>query len=442
MILVEHSIGTTTQRRTLPRGWQAYALFLPLPLWWVLGLSHFIWPLIAVGLLLSLLLRAQTLRLPRGFGIWLLFLAWMVASAAEIDTAGRFMGFLLRLSIYVAATIVFLYLFNRRDAVPVRAIVYALAGYWLIVVVGGYLGVFFPNVSFTTPAAHLIPGSLADNEVVRDMITARFADVQNFLGYPLGRPQTFFTYTNGWGSGFAFLTPFAFGAIAQTTSRNWRRIFQIGLVASVFPLIVSLNRGAWLSLGVAVAYVLIRLAWQQDMRTLGRVAVGVAACAIVIVVSPLQGLINQRLAHPQSNNARRALYSETLHRVAKSPLLGYGAPRPAESQSYLDSVGTQGQLLYLLFSHGIPGLILFLAWFGGVFVRTARIRAGPGFWAHVAILIALIEVPFYTLSLQLVVIMVAAAVALRELDREPQAVASRARSHLSFADHGLAAPRP
>jgi hypothetical protein len=77
-----------------------------------------------------------------------------------------------------------------------------------------------------------------------------------------------------------------------------------------------------------------------------------------------------------------------------------------------------------------------------VFVRTARIRAGPGFWAHVAILIALVEAPFYTLSLQLVVIMVAAALALRELDSEPEVVASRERSRLSFADHGLAAPRP
>ena len=438
----QHSIGTMPQRRALPRGWQAYALFLPLPLWWALGLSHFIWPVIAAGLLLSLLLRAESLRLPRGFGIWLLFLAWMVASATQIDTVGRFAGFLLRLSIYVAATIVFLYLYNRREMVPARTIVYALAGYWLVVVGGGYLGIFFPNVSFTTPAAHLIPGSIANNQVVQDMITAKFADVQTFLGYPLGRPQTFFTYTNGWGSGFAFLTPFAFGAIAQTMSRTWRRIFQIGLVASVFPLIVSLNRGAWLSLGVAIAYVLIRLAWQQDVRALGRVVIGVAICSLVIVVSPLQGLIGQRLAHGQSNGARRALYAETFHRVAKSPILGYGAPRPAESQSYLDSVGTQGQLLYLMFSHGIPGVILFLAWFGVVFVRTARIRAGPGFWAHVAILIALVEAPFYTLSLQLVVIMVAAALALRELDSEPEVAASRARSRLSFADHGLAVPGP
>jgi hypothetical protein len=40
------------------------------------------------------------------------------------------------------------------------------------------------------------------------------------------------------------------------------------------------------------------------------------------------------------------------------------------------------------------------------------------------------------------VIMVAAALALRELDSEPEVAASRARSRLSFADHGLAAPRP
>lgn len=403
----------------LPQGWQAYALFLLLPFWWVLGLSHFIWPVLAIAMLLSLLLRIDRIRIPRGFGIWLVFLGWMLASSAEIDTAGRLLGFALRFSIYASATILFLYLYNAGKQIPTTAIVYALAGYWLIVVGGGFLGVFFPNVSFVTPAAHLIPGSLAGNAYVQDMVQARFAEVQGFLGYPLGRPQTFFTYTNGWGSGFALLTPFAFAAIEQTKSRRWRRTFQIALFLSIIPVVVSLNRGAWLSIGVAIIYLIMRLAWQKKMRAVGQVVACAAVAGVLIIVTPLGGLVGQRLAHPQSNAARRALYSETFERVKHSPIVGYGAPRPAESQGYLDSVGTQGQVLYLAFSHGIPALLLFLGWLAYVFLRSARRRTRAQFWCHLVILIALVEAPFYGLMLTLVIIMAAAAVALRE--NEPPA---------------------
>ena len=32
----------------LPEGWQPYAVFTLLPVWWLLGLSFFMWPLIAL----------------------------------------------------------------------------------------------------------------------------------------------------------------------------------------------------------------------------------------------------------------------------------------------------------------------------------------------------------------------------------------------------------
>jgi polysaccharide biosynthesis protein PslJ len=76
-------------------------------------------------------------------------------------------------------------------------------------------------------------------------------------------------------------------------------------------------------------------------------------------------------------------------------------------------VGTQGQVLYLVFSHGYPGLLLFLAWLGHAFFRSARPRAPAALAGHVCLLIALVQAPFYGLLTQMVVIAAAAALAIR-----------------------------
>jgi hypothetical protein len=430
------------RRALLPEDWRAYALFVPMPLWWLLGLSHFIWLALGLGMLFSLLLRADHVRVPRGFGIWLVFLGWMFASSFEIDTGGRLVGFAFRFSLYCAASILFLYLYNApRNEIPARAIVNALAIYWVIVVGGGFLGMAFPGVSFETPAAHLIPGSLAGNDYVHDLVTARFAEVQGFLGYPIGRPQTFFTYTNGWGSSFALLAPFAFAALEHLKSLGRKRALQLVIVVSVVPAIVSLNRGLWLSLGGGLLYVALRSAHRGNIRLFARIALCLALAAAVVILSPLGNLVGERFAHPQSNEARKALYAETFDRAARSPIVGYGAPRPAESGGYLESVGTQGQVLYLVFSHGFPGLFLFLGFLAYALVRSARGKSPSCFWAHAVILIALIQSAFYGLTLQMIVIMAAAGLAFRETEFEltREAAATAPNGHTVYAPRTMRA---
>lgn len=391
--------------------WPVYALFMGLPVWWLVGASHFVWPVVAGLMVLGLLLR-RDVRIPGNLAIWALFLAWMLVSALALDSAGRAQGFVLRFAFYCSAGIVYLYLVNS-PRISSRAIANALAGYWLLVVFGGYLAILFPTVSFHTPVERLIPSGLLANEYIHHMTHARFSEVQDFLGYPLGRPTTFFTYTNGWGSAFALLSPFAVAAFAQTRSRRWRRILGVAFPLSVVPVIVSLNRGLWISLIVAALYMVVRLLGSQRTGLALRALCVTAVAALVIAASPLGGLIEERLAHGHSNDARAALYEETFARISQSPLIGYGAPRPAEGSSYLDSVGTQGQVLYLVFSHGYPGLLLFLGFLGDALVRSRRASSPASVAGHVAVLIGVVQAPFYGLQMQMFIIVAAAVVALR-----------------------------
>jgi len=392
--------------------WLVYVLFLGVPVWWALGISRFMWLGVAGFMLLSLLVR-RNVQIPGNFVIWALFLAWMLVSAVALDGSGRILGFALRFFMYASVGIFFLYLYNARE-ISSRAIAFSLAGYWVLVVIGGYIGLMFPGVEFTTPFERVLPGTLLANGYVHDMVHAKFAEVQDFLGYPVGRPTTLFTYTNGWGSGFALLVPFAFAAIALARSHRWKLFLGATLVLSTVPVVASLNRGLWICLVVAALYAVLRTLLGPGARQSLRLLSVIAAVAAIIVVSPLGGLIGQRLAHGHSNGARKALYGETFSRAANSPLIGYGAPRPAQSSGYLDSAGTQGQVLYLVFSHGFPGLILFCAWLGHALCRSARALEPAAIAGHFTLLIAVVQAPFYGLLTQMFVVGAAAALALRQ----------------------------
>lgn len=71
-----------TRGAVLPEGWPLYLLFGLYPPWWLLGLSAFVWPVLAAPMAASLLMRDHV-RAPRGFGLCLLFLALMLASVRE-----------------------------------------------------------------------------------------------------------------------------------------------------------------------------------------------------------------------------------------------------------------------------------------------------------------------------------------------------------------------
>jgi len=62
----------------LPR-WPFVAMFVFFPVWWLLGPGEAMWiPLAAV--MLFYLIRSRHIELPRGFGLWLLFMLWMLCS--------------------------------------------------------------------------------------------------------------------------------------------------------------------------------------------------------------------------------------------------------------------------------------------------------------------------------------------------------------------------
>jgi polysaccharide biosynthesis protein PslJ len=404
--------------RNLP-AWPLYLLFVGFPLWWVLGLAGFVWVLLAVPMLLSL--AGGRVRAPHGFGLWLGFLLWMVASALKLDSLGRVIGFGFRAGLYLSATLLFLYVYNASSqTLPPRRVALIMTAFWVVVVAGGFLGLRFPEGHFSTPTQKLLPGSLLANEFVYDLVHPSFAQV-NAAGRVAPRPQAPFPYTNQWGASFALLLPFVLYALTQVR-QGLRRLIMLVLLASLVPVFLSLNRGLWVSLGFGLVYAALRFALRGRLKALLGVLLLVAVAGQVAVALPLDKLLNE--TKQESNKSRLELYQEAVQDTIQSPLLGYGAPRPSDDP-YSPSVGTQGQLWMVLFSHGFPGVALFLAWFLWIAWRTRGARTPAQLWTHTVLLIAIVQLPFYgMLPAAIHIVMVAAAVSLRESGAGPPAVAA------------------
>ena len=413
--------------RPLPR-WPLLALYAGFPLWWLLGLGALIWPLLAVPMLGALVIRGRV-RVPSGFGIWFGFLVWMLASGIQLDSGVRVAGWGYRAALYLSATVVFLYVYNSsRERLPARTLTLLLTGFWLFVVLGGYLGLLLPHGSFATPLEHLMSPELLANGFVHDLVHPAFAQT---AGANLGvapRPQAPFTYTNEWGANFALLVPMVFAAMSQTRSAGGRLLIGALVPIGLVPAGLSLNRGLFLSLGAGLVYAALRYALRGRVKALIGVTVVMSVAGAVFAVLPVRQLLDERIANSATNQTRVTLYGEVLHRVEQSPLLGYGAPRPAEDNPGAPSAGTQGQLWMVLFSHGFPGAALFVGWYLWAVWRTRKARTPVGFWAHVTVFIGLIQLPYYgALPSQLHTIMLATALALREEDAAARPAQAQAR---------------
>lgn len=416
-----------SRRTGLPDGWPVLALFGAFPIWWALGLSSLIWIILAVPMLAWLLARGRV-RVPKGFGLWLAFLFWMLLSATQLDEARRWYAFSYRAVLYVSMTIMFVYVYNLpRAAVPARRVVLALTLFWATVICFGFAALAAPDLRLTTPASLLLPASIAANPFVQDLFAARLAQVQTFIGYALPRPAAPFTYTNEWGGAVGLLTPMALAGLGMLRSYLTRNVVRLLLVASLVPIVISANRGLWVGLGAGLVYAAVRVALRGNARSLVAILAFLAVVAALVTLTPLERYVTDRLANQHSNERRTSLSSQAITGALERPLLGYGGPRESPDLVNAPEIGTHGQVYLVLFSQGVPGLAFFLGWWLWALWISSRGATGPPLWCHVMLLIGMLEFLYYDMMpTQLHLMMVVAAVAWRE--QEAQAAAAQRRS--------------
>jgi hypothetical protein len=418
-----------TGLRELP-AWPVYALFAGFPVWWLLGLGAFAVPLIAVPMFLLLFQRGHV-EVPAAFWLWIGFVVWACAAALELTSGSRLIGFGVRMSNYVGASIVFLYLYNGRGRLNNRTVLRALVLFFAVVVAGGYLGVLVPRGALSTPVEALLPRSIRTNEYVGALVHPSFAEVQRPYGSPrtFYRPSAPFPYTNSWGCNVALLVPLVVAAI-MTFRRPAARVAMVALLAAAcVPAFATLNRGMYLALVLVLAYASVRLALRGRLLPLTLVLVGGSVGLAVALWAGVLARLQERLHYSGTNVGRQTIYREAFDGAVSSPVFGHGAPQPSTTVDV--SIGTQGQVWNVMFSYGFIALAFFLGWFGLVVVQSWRPRGQAELWVHATLFVAFLTFFYYGYDgIQLTVAMSAAALALRarrveDADEAPEASAQQ-----------------
>jgi hypothetical protein len=380
--------GWTTR---LPAGWPLVLLLVFYPLWWALGMPVFVYALCAIPMAFHLY-RRERVRVPPAFGLWLVLICWVALSGVMLgevapDTLvpegfGRYIGFSIRLVNYLALTVIMLYVLSLEEReLPRRRVVRMLGVICLVTVIGGYVGMLAPDLSFSSPLARLLPDTIAADPFVQRLMRVEVAQVQDVLEGQSGqpRPSAPFEYTNTWGENICILLVWL--TVGWTVlSRRSRRLFGVLVTAAaVVPIVYSLNRGLWIGIAIAVVYVAVRLA------IVGRIApvAGLAALAglftVLLVTTPLGTTVSQRIASGHSDDIRVTLNAAALRAANSSPIVGYGGNRPLIGsgrsiaigksddcpQCGNREIGSDGMFWHLLIGQGFVGALcysLFFLW--------------------------------------------------------------------------------
>lgn len=412
---------------------------------WALGLFPAVWIAVIPPVLVWGTRRGwSNLGLPRYFGSWATFLVFLTASVVQVEGAGGLAVWGLRYSWYIAATLLLVYLLNQREAtVPIGL---ALVGLWAITIAGGWAGMLAAEISWSGPLAKLLPGVIRENSYVVDLTSPALAEVQRVGGEVLRRPSAPFAYTNNWGSTLALLTPIAIATATQRRFGMSRTVVVVLFCASLPPLLLSLNRGAWLSLAIGMSYAGAHVLRRNRRMAIFVLALVVAVTAVAVAVGAIGAISDQLSARTEaSNDTRTALYAETISETIESPLLGYGTPRQSTELDGGPPVGTHGQLWMVMFSHGVFAAIGYVGFFVATFVAVPA-RSPSAVLAKASLLVGIVQLPFYGhLPQQLFVMMALVAFLYHESERCRRGSAavdrrSRASSAASTPSSGGRAP--
>jgi len=409
------------------------ALLLAYPLWWALGIQIPLWVVIAVPVGLWLAVNRRSVVLPPGYGVLALFIGWVLISAVMLSTPRYLAAYGFRLSLYVAVALMAVLVWNAlaRGLSPRRVLLW-LTALWAAAILLAWPGIVINNLEFTSPFEALTAAVGLDDPFVRSLTHPQFSEYDGLYGSP--RPSALFAYTNDWGAAVGILFPVGVHMFLVAPRRVERFLLGALLVVAVPAIIVSLNRGSWISIAVAVGYVLLRRTATGDLKVLGAVVgSAVAVVATVLAVEPLRRIITARFDY-SNTSTRETLYSAAWDLALQSPLFGWGAPQSSAGLANSNdvSIGTHGQLWTILVSQGLVGTALFLAAAGTIWWR-ARPRDGrsPDTWLHATGVVLVVQLAFYeVLPVPLAVAFFAMAVTgTRRLHHAPPSVTAPTGAH-------------
>jgi polysaccharide biosynthesis protein PslJ len=366
--------------------------------------------------------------------LFVLFILWALVTVFRVDRFTRLLSFGFRYASYLTALGLAVYVYNERRVTRAKFVRW-VSWFWVAAIIGGYVGLILPNGRINTTLASLIlPQNISKNDFVGNLVRPGFAQVQDLFGLPIPRPKTLFSFTNEWGGNVGLLTPFFVASFLFSAHRRERKFGIIMMIIAIPPMVVSVNRGLWMSLIILGSLLAGRDFLQGRTKPLKYLTGVVMLVTVLLAVTPLGTIIGGRLSESDSST-RSEIYGEAYHGALESPIFGYGGTRPSKNP-FSPSIGTHGQVWLVMFSHGFVGLSFYVLWAVGIVWRCWQRRDRVSMLLTTVTVMGLLQMFVYNLlPTSLPIIMVAVGLIVRGPDAsEAPTIVYRVSRHREMAE--------
>ena len=352
------------------------------PIFWVLGFEQIIPYAIIFLAGIKIILFRKSFHLPLPGRIVALFLLLQLISFLSIDIPTNRIVFLKNWLTYLAGLTVFIIIVN--EVKTNRDLSRVLNGVFWLMLVATIIGVLFLGgllpERYESLGGRFLPDFLKQSTFIQDNVIQREIGLENaYIGnYRFRRVSSIFLFPGT--ASLAYLV--AIPLLGYTWYRSPRASLKARGLLFILPffLLVFLATGtrtAILLLPASCLLVLI-IHWLRRLPRLTSLVVLiiliiVAVIFLLLTAGLLKDFLNLLFIELRAGSFidRMDVYRATFDSLRGKLLMGWGAPRRIETVQ-LAPAGTHGDYLFVLYSYGLIGLILYLAFLFSVWVKLIR----------------------------------------------------------------------
>jgi len=359
-----------------------------LPVWWLLGIEQFVFPVgtlwAARPLLTSHHATVRVARTTRWLGG---FLVVFWCSSYAVSEPLRHVTFLRTFATYATAFLLLVVVPTvvvRWSAVVrlVRAVVLAV-GVAAAAGLAAAAGVVRPDA--LSPFGRLVPDALAATGYGRQVVHLSLGAEEWFAGVgTYFRLDGFALYANGYATLLVVTVPLVVFA-AVRAPRRWERVAAaLVAVAALANLVLTTSRVAVASLVLGGAVAALLALWSSPRHR--RLVLAGAAAAVLVALAlliargaPDLPALATEIGYARgagSIEGRTAVYRTTLAGWAERPLLGWGTERDVPALPY--PAGSHSLYLGVLYAQGALGLAALGGCLLALWGDTRPVVRGPG----------------------------------------------------------------
>ena len=351
---------------------------LLLPLWWLLGVEQFIWPVV-FGFAAVKMLYLQHWRLIatpplRWFA---LFIVAVLISGVFVDETMRLLTYARNLGAFLSGFLALLIISNRAQSWrQIEKVLNVVLFIMFLAGVAGLLGIL--NIwrpAIQSVIGQLLPAAVVNTSYGETIAIRQWGDLSWFSGLGLYfRVSSFFLFSNHYSSALIYALPFFFMKLGQ--ARGVRKIaVALAIVILAINLVYTTGRVATLSLlAGALYYAVFHSTYHRSLRVLISLSLSVALIAILFSATlelasgfRQQGVISRTAEAVDAFTYARGegsfinrfgVYGATIEGFLQRPLFGWGTERDVVGLNI--PAGSHSEYLAALYRQGILGFFALL----------------------------------------------------------------------------------